>query len=107
VAVWPGSAGTRWEMELTGGAHLAVTEGEDVIAGLRKREKETYFGQYATAVQARMGRARTRGLQEKKGKGRWLVGLRGRVGWLAAGPIGPKGKIIFQIKIGFLNLPRL
>jgi hypothetical protein len=42
-------------MELTGGAHLAVTEGEDVVAGLRKREKETYFGQYATAAQAGMG----------------------------------------------------
>jgi hypothetical protein len=45
AAAWSGSAGTRWEMELTGGARLAVTEREDVVAGLRKREEETYFGQ--------------------------------------------------------------
>jgi hypothetical protein len=31
-------------MELIGGVCLAVTEGEDVVAGLRKREEETYFG---------------------------------------------------------------
>jgi hypothetical protein len=42
-------------MELIGGARLAVTEGEDVVAGLRKREEETYFGQYANAAQAGMG----------------------------------------------------
>jgi hypothetical protein len=44
-------------MELTGGPHVAVTEGEGVIAGLRNVKKETYFGQYATATQAGMGRA--------------------------------------------------
>jgi hypothetical protein len=37
-------------MELTGGARLVVTEGEDVIAGLCKREEETYFGQYVNAT---------------------------------------------------------
>jgi hypothetical protein len=31
-------------MELTGGARLAVTEGEGVITGLRKLEEETAFG---------------------------------------------------------------
>jgi hypothetical protein len=41
-------------------------------------KRETYFGQYATAAQA--------------GMGRWLAGLRGRAGRLAAGPIGPKVK---------------
>jgi hypothetical protein len=65
VAVWPGSAGTRWKIELTGGAHLVVTEGEGVVAGLRKREKETYFHQYATAAQAGMRRARVRPAEEK------------------------------------------
>jgi hypothetical protein len=55
-------------MELTGGARLAVTEGEDVVAGLRKREEETYFGQYTNAAQAGMGRARTRGRREKRGR---------------------------------------
>jgi hypothetical protein len=41
-------------MELTCGPHLAVTEGEGVISGLRHVKKETHFGQYATAAQARM-----------------------------------------------------
>jgi hypothetical protein len=59
--VWPGSAGARWEMELTGGARLAVTKEEGVFAGLRKLEVETAFGNYAKAAQAGMGRARERG----------------------------------------------
>jgi hypothetical protein len=91
AAAWPGSTGARWEVELTGGARLAVTEEEDIVAGLRKREEETYFGQYANVAQPGMGRARARPVGEK-GKGRWLAGLRGRAGWLAAGPIGPKAK---------------
>jgi hypothetical protein len=71
--VWPGSAGARWEVELIGGARLAVTEGEDVIPGLRKREEETYFGQYANATQAGMGRARACSLREKRGRASgWL-----------------------------------
>jgi hypothetical protein len=78
-------------MELIGGARLAVTEGEDVVAGLRKREEETYFGQYANVTQAGMGRACARPAGEK-GKGRWLAGLRGRAGRLPVGPIGPKAK---------------
>jgi hypothetical protein len=78
-------------MELIGGARLAVTEGEDVIAGLRKREEETYFGQYANAAQAGMGQAHARPAGEK-GKGWWWAGLRGQAGQLAAGLIGPKAK---------------
>jgi hypothetical protein len=36
------------------------------------------------------------------------VGEKGRMGWQAAGLIGPKAeKNPFKIKIGFLNLPRL
>jgi hypothetical protein len=89
---WPGSAGARWKMELTGGARLAVTEGEGVVAGLHKHEEETSFGQYANATQAGMGRECARGLREKMGRGRWLAGQRGRAGWLAAGPIGPNAK---------------
>jgi hypothetical protein len=50
AATWPGSAGARWKMELTGGASLAVTEGEGVVAGLRKLEEETSFGKYANAA---------------------------------------------------------
>jgi hypothetical protein len=70
AAAWPGSAGARWKIELIGGPHLAVTEGEVVIAGLRNVKKETYFGQYATAAQAGMGRARARPAGEKAGG--WL-----------------------------------
>jgi hypothetical protein len=58
-------------MELMGGACLAVTEGEGVVAGLRKLEEETSFGKYANAAQAGMNRARARGLWEKEGRGRW------------------------------------
>jgi hypothetical protein len=69
-------------MELIGGARLTVTEGEDVVAGLRKREEETYFGQYANAAQAGMGRAHAHGLWEKRGRaGGWLGGEAGRAGW--------------------------
>jgi hypothetical protein len=69
-------------MELTGRACLAMTEGEDVVAGLRKREEETYFGQYANAAQAGMGRARV--ACRRKGEG--LV-----AGW-AERPGGPAGR---------------
>jgi hypothetical protein len=79
-------------MELTVGARWAVTEGEGVVAGLRKLEEETSFGKYANAAQAGMGRACARSLWEKRGRGRWLAGLRGRAGRLAAGPIGPNAK---------------
>jgi hypothetical protein len=64
-------------VNLIGGARLAVTEGEGVIAGLRKLEVETTFGNYAKATQAGMGRARVRsGLrcgagQHGRGWGRW------------------------------------
>jgi hypothetical protein len=54
-------------MELMGGAHMAVTEGEGIVAGLRKLKEETTFGKYAKAAQAGMGRARARGLREKTG----------------------------------------
>jgi hypothetical protein len=74
-----------------GGAHVAVTEGECVVAGLRILEEETAFGKYAKAAQAGMGRACVRGLREKRGGGAvGLAGLRGWMGRLAAGPIGRK-----------------
>jgi hypothetical protein len=85
--VWPGSAGARWKMELMVGARLAVTEGEGVVAELRKLDEETSFGKYANAAAER-----ARGLREKRGRGRWLAGLRGRAGRLAAGPIGLNAK---------------
>jgi hypothetical protein len=86
AAAWPGSASARWKMKLTGRARLALTEGEGVVAGLRKREEKTSFGQYANVAQAGMGRARARGLREKRRRGRWPAGRRGRAGRLGAGP---------------------
>jgi hypothetical protein len=79
----------RWKIELTGGAHLAVTEGDGGVAGLRQREKGDVFlpirhcraGRDGPSARAAYGR-----------KGRWLAGLRGWAGRLAAGPIGPKAK---------------
>jgi hypothetical protein len=68
-----GSAVVGETMKPTGGAHMAMTEGEGVVAGLRKLEEETAFGKYAKAALTGMGRARARGLREKRG-GRW--------GWL-------------------------
>jgi hypothetical protein len=57
----PGSAGVGKGVNLTGGARLAVTEGEGVVAGLRKLEVEIAFGNYARAAQAGMGRVRALG----------------------------------------------
>jgi hypothetical protein len=78
-------------MKLIDGARVAVTEGEGVVAGLRKLQEETAFGKYAKATQAGMGRACARPAEEKGGAV-GLARLRGRMGWLAAGPIGPKVK---------------
>jgi hypothetical protein len=74
-------------MKLTGGARVAVTEGEGVVAGLRKLEEEMAFAKYAKAAQAGMGRACARGLREKRGGGGGAGGAE-RPDW----PIGPKVK---------------
>jgi hypothetical protein len=87
----PGSANTGEMTKPTGGACMAVTEGEGVIAGVRKLEEDTAFGKYAKAAQAGMGRARARPAGEKGGAV-GLARLRGRMGRLAAGPIGLKVK---------------
>jgi hypothetical protein len=86
-----GSAGAGETMKPTDRAHVAVTEGEGVITGLRKLEEETAFGRYEKAAQAGMGRVHVRPAEEK-GRPVGLAGLRGRMGRLAAGPIGPKVK---------------
>ncbi len=39
-------------MKPTSGARVVVTEGEGIVAGLRKLEEETPFGKYAKAAQA-------------------------------------------------------
>jgi hypothetical protein len=81
------------------GSCMAVTEGEGVVAGLRKLEEETSFGKYANAVQAGMGRARARRAGEK--------GMGSVAGWTerSGGPRGRLGrmrrKILFRIKFNF------
>jgi hypothetical protein len=94
-----GSVGAGETTKLTGGARVAVTEGEGVVAGLRKLKEETAFGKYAKAAQAGMGRPCARGLREKRGAG--------GAGW-AERPDGPagrwaesEGKILFRIKFNF------
>jgi hypothetical protein len=69
-----GSADTGEMTKLTGRAHVAVTEEEGVVAGLRKLEEKGSFGKYAKAMQAGMRRACARG-------GLWCgAGQHGR-GW--------------------------
>jgi hypothetical protein len=79
-------------MELIGGAHLTVTEGEDVVAGLRQCEKGDVFWPIRHCHAGRDGPSACAWPTGEKGKGRWLAGLRGRAGRLAAGPIGAKAK---------------
>jgi hypothetical protein len=73
----------------TGWARVAVTEGEGVVAGLRKLEEETVFGKYAKAA---------RPAEEKGASG---------VGWAerSDGPASrwaeSEGKILFEIKFDF------
>jgi hypothetical protein len=76
-------------MELTGGAHLAVTEGEGVVTGLRQREKGDVFWPIR---HCRAGRDGPSACAACERKGQWLAGLRDRADRLAAGPIGPKAK---------------
>jgi hypothetical protein len=85
----PGSAGVGEATKPIGGARVAVTEGEGVIAGLRKLEEETTFGKYAKATQAGMGRARARGLWEKGGWWGWMGREAGWAGW-SVGRLGRK-----------------
>jgi hypothetical protein len=61
-------------MKLTSGAHVAVTEGEGVAAGLRKLEEEAASGNYAMAAQAGMGTGEGGRAERPDGPtGRWAV----------------------------------
>jgi hypothetical protein len=66
-------------VNLTGGSQLVVTEGERVVAGLRKLEVETTFGNYAKAAHAGMGRARARWPAVRSGPARARLGWVGRI----------------------------
>jgi hypothetical protein len=67
----PGSGDAGETTKLTSGAHVAVTEGEGVAAGMRKLEEEVASGNYTKVVQAGMGRARVHGLREEGAPGGW------------------------------------
>jgi hypothetical protein len=56
-----GSTDAGETTKLTGGARVAVTEEEGVVAGLRKLKEETAFGKYAKAALAGMDREYARG----------------------------------------------
>jgi hypothetical protein len=79
-------------MELTGGAHLVVTEGEGVVAGLRQHEKGDVFWPIRHCRAGQDGPSTSVQPAGEKGKGRWLAGRRGRAGQLATGPIWPNVK---------------
>jgi hypothetical protein len=64
-------------VNLIGGARLAVTEGEGVIAGLRNLEVETAFSNYAKAAQAGMDRACA-----------WRPAVRSGPAWARLGRVG-------------------
>jgi hypothetical protein len=89
VAVWPGSAGARWKMELTGGAHMAVTGEKASSPGCANLKKRCLLAN--TLMLRRPGWAEhARVACGRKGEGvGGLARLRGRAGRLAAGLIGP------------------
>jgi hypothetical protein len=74
-------------VNLTGGARLVVTEGECIVAGLRKLKVETAFGNYAKAAQAGMVQVRAHG-------GLWCGA--GQHGWGWTGWAEFWGKILFE-----------
>jgi hypothetical protein len=88
----PRSGGAGETTKLTSGAHVAVTEGEGVAAGLRKLEEDAASGNYAKAAQAGMDRARVRDLREEGGVPGRVAGRRGRTGRLAVGPFWAKSE---------------
>jgi hypothetical protein len=85
-------------MELTGGARLAVTEGEGIVAGLRKLEEETSFGKYANAAQAGMGQALVRPMG---GRGWGSMGGLGQEAGRAGWPLGRLGRMRRKIRLYF------
>jgi hypothetical protein len=85
-------------MKLMGGAHMAVTwEREGVVAGMRKVKGKTPFGKYVKAALGQMGWAWTRRLVGQSGPARARLSLLGQ----------NLRRILFRIKIGFLNIPSL
>jgi hypothetical protein len=87
-----GDEGDRW------GPHGSdVRERDGVVAGMHKVEGNTPFGKYAKAAQAEWAECRHDGLRGKSGPTRARLGRMGR----------NLKRILFRIKIGFLNIPRL
>jgi hypothetical protein len=91
--------------ELTSGAHVAVTEGGGGRLEKAWFEKENVFPAKTRpthGLNGPVGRFQPTGDGVASG---W-AGLRGRVGY-KVGRAEIKKKIISELKIGFLNLPRL
>jgi hypothetical protein len=99
------SAGAREMTKLTGGAHVVVTEGGGGRLGKAWSEKENVF---PTRTRPTRGLDGPAGCFRLAGDGvaSGLAGLRGRVG-RKVGRAEIKRKRISELKIGFLNLPRL
>jgi hypothetical protein len=101
VATGLGSADARKGVELTGGAHLAVTwESGSAIAGLCKLEEEAPFGKYAKAAQAEWAERVHGGLQGEAGR-HWRGWARWAKIW---GELFPNKFWNFWIYKGFGNL---
>jgi hypothetical protein len=73
-------------MKLTSGARVAVTEGEGVVAGLRKLEEEAVSGNYGKAERACAAHGR-------RGVPGTVAGLRGQTGRLAVGPFWAESEV--------------
>jgi hypothetical protein len=94
-------------MELTGGARLAVTAGRSVIAGLRKLEEETVLANTPRPRRPGWAECARTACGRKGGRWGWPHWEAEWAGW-PLGWLGQKqGKMISELKIGFLNLSRL
>jgi hypothetical protein len=104
-ARWPGSGGSwRWGMELTAGARLIERRGRGGRLGRREPKGKAYFARRRDRRAARWAGRDGFGLQGRRVQ--WAGWARGRVG-RKVGRAKNKEKGISELKIGFLNLPRL
>jgi hypothetical protein len=104
VAARASSGSWRWEMELTAGAWLTERRGRGGQLGRREPKGKMYFSR-------RHDRRATRwagrdGFVLRGRRGQWAGWATGRVG-RKVGRAENKEKGISELKIGFLNLPRL
>jgi hypothetical protein len=104
VAARASSGGWRWGMELIAGARLTERRGRGRRLGRREPKGKTYFPRRRDRCAARWAGRDSFGLRGRRGQ--WAGWARGRVG-RKVGRAKNKEKGISELKIGFLNLPRL